>query len=171
MGRNYDMILSAEEKFARLIALEALVKRPLTVWHYLIPGMSIIDFLRRPSEIRRYSEHFLFSRKLALDAAQDRLSGKNKGETVFQVSEAIKQYLNSLSLYSEDLHRNQTQMVQLLIDHHNKLIGSEGKSYYSLVEHAYGDKKDYETYLSRLASAEQEVDRATVEKLGDTEAL
>ncbi|HUT72765.1 MAG TPA: NF038143 family protein, partial [Desulfatiglandales bacterium] len=66
MKTKYDMILSAEGSFARTVALGVVVRRPLTAWHYLIPGMFLIDFLRRSAEIRKYSEHFLFPRRQAL---------------------------------------------------------------------------------------------------------
>jgi hypothetical protein len=44
---KYKMILMTEEKMAREVTLGVIVTRPLTVWHYIIPGMFIIDFLRR----------------------------------------------------------------------------------------------------------------------------
>lgn len=171
MGKKYDMILSAEEAFARSVALGVLVRRPLTVWHYLMPGMFIIDFLRRSSEIRRYSEHFLFPRKLALDAAQDICKAEDIRKRVSRTSEPIKDWLNSLKLYSGDLHRSQIEVVELLIDHYCKLLRTEANSYYSLVKNAYSNRQNYEAYLSRLASAEAEVDRAIIEKLGETEVL
>ena len=70
MMEKYKMILMAEEKMAREVTLGVIVTRPLTVWHYIIPGMFIIDFLRRGSALRKYTEHFMFPRKLAIDAAQ-----------------------------------------------------------------------------------------------------
>ena len=57
---KYNMILAAEEQFAREVTLGVIVTRPLTVWHYIIPGMFIIDFLRRGSAIRRYNKHFIY---------------------------------------------------------------------------------------------------------------
>lgn len=169
--KKYDMILSAEETFARSVALGVLVRRPLTVWHYLIPGMFIIDFLRRSSEIRRYSEHFLFPRKLALDTAQDIRKAEDIRKRVSRTSEPIEDWLSSLKLYSEDLHRCQVEVVKLLINHYCKLLGTEATTYYSLVKNAYGNRQNYEAYLSLLASAEAEVDRAIIEKLGETEVL
>ena len=67
---KYDLILSAEEQFAREVTLGAIVARPPSAWFYLIPGMFIIDYLRRGSAIRKYTRHFLFPRKLAVYAAR-----------------------------------------------------------------------------------------------------
>lgn len=171
MRKKKEIILAAEEEFSRAVALGVLVRRPLTVWHYLIPGMFIIDFLKRSSEVRRYSGHFLFPRKLALDAAQSISCGEERKKTVSAMSEGVKEWLSSLNLYSGDLHRHQMEAVELLIDHYGKLLGSDGDNYYSLVKNAYNTRENYEAYLSRLASAEEEVDRAIIERLGESEAL
>lgn len=171
MRKKYDSIITEEETFARAVALGVIVKRPLTAWHYLIPGMFIFDFLRRSSEMRRYSKHFLFPRKLALDAAQDICSGKEREGKLSQIREEINAWLSSLKLFSQDLQRSQMEAVNILIDHYCKLLNAEGDSYYSLMRNAYNNRKDYEIYLSLLTSAEKEVDRAIAEKLGETDAL
>jgi len=171
MKTKYDMILSAEGSFARTVALGVVVRRPLTAWHYLIPGMFLIDFLRRSAEIRKYSEHFLFPRRQALDAAQNIRHGRSRKEVVLRASEAIEAWLNSVGLYSEELQKSQMEAVQLLIDHYGTLMSAQGDSYYSFIENAYHDRRDYEAYVSRIASAEQKVDRAILEKLGETEVL
>lgn len=69
MERKHKAILDEEESFARVVALGIHVKRPLSTWHFFLPGMFIFDFLRRSSEIKRYGDLFLFPRKLALEAA------------------------------------------------------------------------------------------------------
>ena len=35
---KYDIIVDAEQQFAREVTLGVIVTRPLTVWHYIIPG-------------------------------------------------------------------------------------------------------------------------------------
>jgi hypothetical protein len=171
MQKKYNTILSAEEDFARAVALGMIVKRPLTIWHYLIPGTFIIDFLKRGSEIRRYSEHFLLPRKVALNAAQNICIGHERDETVSRATEIIKGWLNSLKLYSTDLHKSQMEVVDLLIDHYIKLFHVESDNYYALIKNAYSNQNNYEAYLSRLASAEGKVDRAIIDTLGETKVL
>ena len=75
MSNNYELIIAAERQFAREVTLGVIVQQPLSVWHYLLPGMFIIDFLRRTSAISRYTKHFMFPRQLAIDAAQHLLQG------------------------------------------------------------------------------------------------
>lgn len=171
MESKYDKILSSEESFAREVALGVSITKPMTVWHYLIPGMFIIDFLKRGSAIKRYSHHFMYPRKLALDAAQTITQGEQKSQRLLEAEQEIKTWLNSLNLYSEDLLRSQMTTVDLLVDHYERLLKAEGESYYSLIENAYTNRANYEAFLSRLTSAENKVDQAIIETLGETENL
>lgn len=171
MESKYDKILSAEESFAREVALGVHVTKSLTVWHYLIPGMFIIDFLRRGSEIKRYSYHFMFPRKLALDVAQAMTQGEEKSQRLLQADQEVKTWLNSLILYSEDLHLSQMAVVNLLVDHYVRLLKAEGESYYGLIENAYISRENYEVFLSSLALAEEDVDQSIIKTLGETEKL
>ena len=100
---NYNMILAAEEQFAREVTLGVIVSRPLTVWHYIIPGMFIIDFLRRGTAIRQYTKHFLFPRKLALEAAQAISEKEDKSSITSHFEEDVSIWLNELKLFSPEL--------------------------------------------------------------------
>ncbi|MEE8329612.1 MAG: NF038143 family protein [Thermodesulfovibrionia bacterium] len=171
MRKKYDIIQSAEEEFAREVALGVLVARPVSVWETLIPFMFIMDYLRRGSVVRLYVRNFMFPRKMAIDAALDINSGEDREKRLLRVEEAIKEWLNSLKLYSPGLHRNQMEVIALLIEHYSKLLNSDGDTYNSLVKSAYNNRGNYEAYLSRLVSLEKEVDRAIIEKLGETENL
>ena len=143
MKSKYDMILSAEESFAREVALGVHITKSLTVWHYLIPGMFIIDFLKRGSGIKRYSHHFMFPRKLALDVARAITQGEEKPQRLLEAEGEIKTWLNSLNLYSEGLMRSQMTTVDLLVYHYERLLKAEGDSYYYLIENAYTSRENY----------------------------
>jgi hypothetical protein len=171
MAEQYDLMLSAEESLARQVALGVIVMQPLTVWHYLIPFMFIFDFLRRTVTIRRYTQHFMFPRKLAMDAARDILGGEAREENRVSVGNDIKGWLNSLDLYSDALYEAQMKMIDLLVDHYAKLLQVEGNTYDELVRNAYTSGVDYGAHLSLLTSVEKEVDRAIMERLGETERL
>lgn len=171
MRKRYDIILSAEESFAREVALGVIVTRPVSVWQTLIPFMFILDFLRRGSVIKLYIKNFMFPRKLAIDTALDINSGEDKENRLSRAEEAIKEWLNSLKLYSQGLHRNQMEVIVLLIEHYSRLLNTDGDTYNSLVKNAYNNRENYEAYLSRLASLEKEVDLAIIEKLGETKNL
>lgn len=154
-----------------MVALRVIVTKPVTVWQTLIPFLFILDFLKRSSATRLYAKNFMFPRRLAIDAALGINNGEDKENRLSRVEEAIKEWLNFSKLYSEGLHRNQMEVITLFIDHYSKLLNSNGDTYYSLVRNAYNNRENYEACLSRFASAEKEVDRAIIEKLGETEEL
>ncbi len=154
-----------------MVALRVIVTRPVSVWQTLVPFIFIWDFLKRSSTVRFYTRNFMFPRKLAIDAALDISSGEDKEDRLLQVEEAIREWLNPLKLYSQSLHQNQMEVITLLIDHYSRLLNSNGDTYFFLVENAYNNRENYEAYLSRLVSAEKEVDRAIIEKSGETDEL
>ncbi len=168
---KYDIIINAEQQFAREVSLGVIYLRPPSVWHYVIPGMFVIDFLRRGSTIRKYTETFLFPRKLALQAARD-LSGDNtKASTAPYRETEIKNWLAALKLDSQDLVLAQTETVDLLIDHYVKLLQAEGENYYDLIQNAYSSHKNFEAHLRQITAAENKVDRAILAKVGDNQAV
>src|SRR5512135_1059846 len=101
---DYDkkkaLILDGEESFARAVALGVVVKRPLSPWHFILPGMFLFDFLRRSSETRRYSDLFLFPRKLALNGTLNILSGEDREDILSRIEDKMKLWLASLNLSS-----------------------------------------------------------------------
>ena len=167
--KKYDIIVSAEEDFARAVALGVIVKRPLSAWHVLIPGMFILDFLRRSSEIKRYTNLFLFPRRLALDVAHETSKGGDGKAGFSRTEEKVRQWLTSLKLSSSNLHRRQMEAINVLTGHYSKLLDTDGNSYRSLVKKAYRTRQNYEAFLSQLASVEKEIDRAIAETLGETQ--
>jgi hypothetical protein len=166
--KKYGMILAAEESFARLVALGLWVKRPLTPWHYLIPGMFIFDILRRNQAVSRYSAVFIFPRKTALDTALDVIRGEDRESRISRAEEKTREWLESLGLDSDSLHHAHRGQTSILVDHYSRLLQSEGSTYFSLLRGGYVTRLDYQAYLQRLGEAEQEVDRAVAEAHGRT---
>jgi hypothetical protein len=168
---KYDIILSAETQFAREVTLGVTYLQPPSAWQYLIPGMFIIDYLRRGTAISRYTKHFMFPRKLAMDAARSLLNGQEKAGIDTRIENEIEQWLNSLKLYSKDLAHSQKQAVDLLTDHYCKLLNADGDSHNELIENAYISRDAYEGHVRELALAEKEIDRAIIEIMGNNEKL
>lgn len=166
-----QIIANAEEQFAREVTLGVIVQKPPPVWQTLIPGMFIFDFLRRGRAIRQYTNYYMFPRKIALDAAQALAEGQDKAGINSRIEAEIENRLNALNLYSQDLARLQKVVVDFLIDHYLKLLGAAGYSFYDLIRSAYASRDEYEEHLHRLSSAEKEVDRAIIERLGENQTL
>jgi len=168
---KYDVIVEAEQQFAREVTLGVIVTRPLTAWYYIIPGYFIIDFLRRGSAIRQYTKHFMFPRKLALDAAVAGMEEENKQSGSSDVEDKVRIWLESLKLFSEDLVEAHVELVEILAAHYLKLLTAEGDSFDLLLAQAYQDGDKFQQYVARVASAENEVDRQVIERLGGDEMV
>ncbi|MGD8469853.1 MAG: NF038143 family protein [Desulfobacterales bacterium] len=168
---KYDIITGAEQQFAREVCLGVIYLKPPSAWYYLIPGMFIIDFLRRGSTIRKYTETFMFPRKLALEGARSLSAGENRAAIDLHLEGEIKSWLVAHRLDSQDLVQAQKESVNLLMDHYLKLLQAEGESYYELIEHAYASRENFETHLRQIAATENKVDQAILAKVGENPAL
>jgi hypothetical protein len=168
---KYKMILMAEEKMAREVTLGVIVTRPLTVWHYIIPGMFIIDFLRRGSALRQYTKHFMFPRKLAIDAAQALSQGEEKAAVFSHIENDTGAWLNSLDLHTPGLLQAQLAVIKLLVDHYARLLKEDGYSVYALIKKAYENRENFQGFIDELTAAEAEVDRERIVRMGETQKL
>jgi hypothetical protein len=163
---KYDIIVAAERQFAREVTLGVIVARPLTAWYYFIPGFFIIDYLRRASAIRQYTNHFMFPRKLAMDAAEAEMRGENIESMRSDLEDKTRIWLESLKLFSPDLVKAHLELIDILAAHYLKLLAAEGDSINLLIEHAYQNGADFKHFIETISAAENEVDRLVIEQLG-----
>jgi hypothetical protein len=168
---KYDLILSAEEQFAREVTLGAIVARPPSAWFYLIPGMFIIDYLRRGSAIRKYAQHFMFPRKLAIDTALSIIQGEDEASVKSHAEQDTGAWLSSLNLESEQLLKAHLAFMDVLVEHYSALLNAEGDSYYLLVGAAYQDRENFQSLIEKITAAEHEVDRQVIEQLAGNEKI
>jgi len=168
---KYDIIIGAEQQFAREVCLGVIYLRPPSAWYYLIPGMFIFDFLRRGSIIRKYTETFIFPRKLALEGARSLTAGETRAAIDSHLEVEIKNWLTAHQLDSQDLLQAQKETVDLLMDHYLKLLQADGESYVDLIEQAYSSRENFEAHLQQIAAAENKVDQAILARVGDNPAL
>jgi hypothetical protein len=168
---KYNLILSAEEQFAREVTLGAIVARPPSAFFYLIPGMFIIDYLRRGSAIRKYAKHFMFPRKLATDAALSIIQGEGEASVKSRVEQDTGEWLSSLNLYSKQLLKTHLAFINVLIEHYSALLNADGDSYYLLVGSAYHSRENYQLFIEKITAAEHEVDLQVIEQLAGNEKI
>ena len=168
---KYTIIENAEQQFAREVTLGVIVTRPLTAWHTIIPGSFIIDFLRRGSAIRQYTKHFMFPRKLAMDAAVAEMKGENTEPINSDLEDHIRIWLESLKLYSPDLVRVHVELIEILAAHYLKLLNCDGDTFNLLIELAYQHRDNFKQFIETITSAENEVDRRVIEQLGGEEKV
>lgn len=168
---KYNIIVGAEQQLAREVTLGIIVTRPVTVWHYLIPGFFIIDFLRRGRAIRQYTKHFMFPRKLAMDAAAAEMQGENNASMRSDLEDNTGIWLGSLKIYSPDLVKAHLELIEILAAHYLKLLNAEGDTFSLLIEHAYQNSDNFEQFIKTVTTAENEVNRQVIQQLGGNEKV
>jgi len=166
---KFNIILEAEQQFAREVTLGVIVTRPLTMWHTIIPGFFIIDFLRRGSAIRQYSKHFMFPRKIAMDAAVTEMQPEEKDSLESYAADNIRIWLEALKLYSPSLVEAHIELIRILTVHYQKLLMADGDTMNVLIEDAYQNSDKFKEFIEAITAAENEVDRQVIEQLGGNE--
>ncbi len=125
----------------------------------MIPGMFIIDFLRRTTAVRQYTRYFIFPRRLAIDAARSRVQGEVGTEERVVIESDIKNWLESLNLYSPELLHAQVEAVDILTDHYQQLLNADGNDLSALIQNAYPNRESFASFVDRITAAEDNIDR------------
>ncbi len=165
--KEYKIKLIMEEEYslAREVALGIIIKKPLKAWLYIVPGIFIVDFLRRGKEIRRYGDHYMFPRTLALESIHYDAEN-NKIDNIMSGHErAISDRLTALELFSEEIKNMYITLIKLLIGHYQKLIEASGKTFADLVNDTYKDRAQYDAFIEQLSSLEKNIDNAMIKRL------
>lgn len=163
LKEKFKIILSREQSLAKTVASAAIKPNPITVWDILIPIFFFYNLLsfKRTKEI--FTLNFLFTKKLALEAAFDMIGkGQSKKEVMALTEEKTAKILSSdkQGVYSEKIRKRQIKEIDLLIDHYHKLLKADGGDYVSLVKNVYQSREDYAAFLENLKRAEKEVNKA-----------
>ena len=169
---KYDIIRSQERRLAKAVARRVVKLPDVTVWAFMIPLIFLFNFLRYKRANETFVLNFLFTKKLALDAARDIIKeGQSRQGVLAGIDDKTRNILTSdkMGIYSEKIRRQQMNEINLLLDHYLKLLEAEGKSYKSLVKNAYQTQDDYRTFLQQLTAAEKAVNRAAIQTVGKTE--
>lgn len=170
---KYDIILSQEREVAKAVAKRVVKMPDVTVWSFMIPLVFIFNFLRYKRASEAFVLNFLFTKKLALEAARDMVKkGLSRQDAITNIENKTGEILtaDTKGIYSEKIRRKQMHEINLLLDHYLKLLEAEGRSYESLVKNAYQTQENYRTFLQQLAAAEKAVNRVALQTVGRTEA-
>jgi len=169
LDTKYKNILSKEQSLAKAMAVSVVKAKPITVWEVTIPIIFIFSYMRLKSSREIFTQNFLFTKKLALEAALDMIKkGQPREEVMSRIEDKTSSLLTSVKggIYSEEIRRMQLKEIDLLIDHYCKLLKAEGKDYASLVINSYQRQKDYSTFLGQLKDVEKQVTHAARQTLG-----
>ena len=169
---KYSIIHSRERRLAKAVA-RSIVKMPeITIWAFMIPFIFFFIFLRYKRASETFVLNFLFTKKLALDAALDIIKkGQSRQDVLARIEDRTSDILaaDKGGVYSEKIRRQQMNEINLLLDHYLKLLEAEGNSYESLIKNAYQTQDNYEAFLRELTLAEKAVNRVAIQTVGRTE--
>jgi hypothetical protein len=168
--RQYHEILEQEVRLARSVAITAQRLRPFSVWEVLIPIVFILGYMRSRQQREMFVQNFIFTKKLALNAARDmRLDALSHDQVFERIETKTKKLLETLesNIYSEAIRQAQLAEIQLLIPHYQRLFDTECRRYADCITAAYPMRKAYVSFLDNLRQAENAVAAAAVKTVGD----
>jgi len=163
LDTKHESILAYERSLAKAVASAVIESRPLSVWEITIPILFVANFFRFKRSREVFTLNFLFTKKLALEAAYDMIKkGHGKDEAMSRIKEKTKTVLASdqKGIYSQKIRQRQLKEMELLIDHYRRLLEAEGKDYTSMMRNAYRTRENYDKFLGKLKGAEIEVNMA-----------
>lgn len=171
LDTKYNIIHSEERRLAKAVAKRVVKLPDITVWVFMIPFIFFYGLLRykRASEI--FVLNFLFTKKLALEAARDIKKGQPRHDVIARIDDRTSSILDSdtKGIYSEQIRSRQISEINLLLDHYLKLLEAEGNSYQTLVKNAYQTRESYEAFLHQLIPVEKAVNEAAIQTVGENE--
>jgi hypothetical protein len=173
LDTKYENILGQEQSLAKTVAKAVIGQNQAGVWDILIPIVFLLNFLRFKRAREIFALNFLFTKKLALQAAFDMINkGQSREESLGQIKNKTSHILASdkNGIYSIKIRQKQMKEIELLIDHYDRLLNAEGKDYPSMVKNAYKTRKDYTAFLKQLEEVEKEVNRAATQTLRTSSA-
>lgn len=173
LDTKYNIIHSQERRLAKAVA-RSIVKMPeITIWAFMIPFIFFFIFLRYKRASETFVLNFLFTKKLALDAALDIMKNdQSRQDVLARIEDRTSDILaaDRGGVYSDKIRRQQMNEINLLLDHYLKLLDAQGNNYQSLVKDAYQTQDNYTAFLRELTLAEKAVNRVAIQTVGRGEA-
>ena len=166
----YYEILEKEVQLARAVAYSTRRARPFSVWEVMIPIVFILGYMRARQQGEMFVQNFIFTKKLALQAARDCCSQGLSDSQVFQrIEKKTQDLLDTLdpTLYSEAIRQAQLEEMRLLMQHYLKLLQSNQPVLTDCIRTTSPTGEDYLVFIEELRHMEKAVAAAAVETVGD----
>ena len=173
LDTKHENILAQERALAKTVASAVIGQTPVTVWDVLIPIVFVFNVLKFKRAREIFALNFLFTKKLALQGAADRVkTGQSREDALGQIRDRTSQILASdkKGIYSIKIRQKQMREMELLLDHYFRLLNAEGKDYASMVKHAYRTRQNFAQFVKELEGIEKEVNRAASQTVGTASA-
>ena len=178
LKKKFDLIYNYERFIGNSVALTVIKSKPIGVWEFLIPIVFILHYMRNKQSRELFIQNYMFTKRLALDAAFKMLkNGLNREDAISGIEDTTRALLaapETQGIYSEVIRLQQMNEIDLLVDHYSRLLGAEGEDYNAMTRDAYGSRLDYLKFHDQLIFAESKVVDAARQTLGskaDVDAL
>ena len=156
------LIRESEKKFAYELAAAVLDKPKISVWMILIPIIIVFHMFRFQKYVdgrKKFAEHYLISRKRALEASVRSLeSGR-----LCDIDGLVKQ-----ADIPESTADEYAAWITVLCDHYADLLRAEGESIEALVKSVYKNRTNFLLFLNRLNETEKRFNAALLPHLQRT---
>ncbi len=139
-------------------------KPPRLGWRIFVLPVILIEYRRFRKSLKPTRKNLLFTRQLALEAAQGILQGGDHAMEFRKVEIKTRNILDceKKGLYTEKVRRKQLYEIELLITHYLNLLKSNQARYEEMVKAVYPSKQYYRVFLEQLQKAEREVIQASI---------
>jgi len=139
-------------------------KPPRFGWRIFVLPVILIEYLRFRKSLKLTRKNLLFTRQLALEAAQGIRQGGDHAMEFRKVEIKTQNILNreKKGLYTEKVRRKQLYEIGLLITHYLNLLKSNHTRYEEMVKAAYPSKQHYIAFFEQLQKTEREVIQASI---------
>jgi hypothetical protein len=136
-------------------------------WRIFVLPSALLDFLRMRRQLRLTRKNLLFTRSLALEAAEDISRGKDPHLALGGIEIRTKAILDreKKGLYTEKVRRKQLKEIQSLLDHYLALLKAEGDTYEALFRTVYPDREACRKFFDRLGETEKAVIQASISSI------
>ncbi len=163
--RSFRKIWKYETRQADKIARSIVEPKPPRFgWRIFVFPSMFSDYLRFRKSLKLTRKNLLFTRQLALEAAQGILQGGDHAMEFRKVEIKTQNILDreKKGLYTEKVRRKQLYEIGLLITHYLNLLKSNQARYEEMVKAAYPSKQHYSAFFEQLQKAEREVIQASI---------
>ena len=133
-------------------------------WRIIIFPLHGYDFIRYRRRLRVLRKNLFFTKKLALEAANNIHQNKERTWEIRRIEIQTGEILDKekKGYYTDKIRNRQLREIEFLIDHYLDLLSLNQSGYDDMVKARYPSKGSYQNFLSSLSKHEEDVIQAAV---------
>jgi hypothetical protein len=133
-------------------------------WRVVLLPLFLLDVIHHRYRLRVLRKNILYTRRLAFDAAQNIINGKERGWQVRRIEIKTQEALDKdkSGQYTEKIRRKQLSEIESLITHYVDLINAGKSTYPEMIQALYPTRAMYMNFLNNIHKLEEEVIQAAV---------